>query len=36
MKTREKLDNNITVIAYASYDSKLQIIDDKAVVSYAV
>ena len=35
MKTSKKLDKNITVIAYASYDSKLQIVDDKAIVSYA-
>ena len=35
MKTKEKLSNNITVIVYASYDSKLEIIDDKAIVSYA-
>lgn len=34
LKTTTGLPNNITVLVYASYDSKLELVEDKAIVSY--
>lgn len=34
LKTMTGLPNNVTVLVYASYDSKLELVEDKAIVSY--